>query len=194
MKNFLSWIICWIQWWVGAGCFRCYLVTERCVIHDRYIIIFKISDIVLTTSLYWFMWVEIWNNVFSLGVSQLWLWVVFRITGLADFVHRPDSKQLEEKHYVSETVSVSVLRWGKTPTLLGSLERVSETSCFSSNYLEYQTMDKVRKPSNSVIHHRQNPIESTWIVLYTKKWHLVVRQKFTDVSEKYTAFIFRVEK
>jgi hypothetical protein len=30
-----------------------------------------------------------------------------------------------EKHKVSETGSVSVLRWGKTPTLLGPLERAN---------------------------------------------------------------------
>jgi hypothetical protein len=30
-----------------------------------------------------------------------------------------------KKHNVSETGSVSVLRWGKTPTLLGPLERAN---------------------------------------------------------------------
>jgi hypothetical protein len=34
----------------------------------------------------------------------------FRINGFSDFVHRPDSKELEEKHDVSETGSVSVRR------------------------------------------------------------------------------------
>jgi hypothetical protein len=37
------------------------------------------------------------------------LTVFHRITGFSDFVHRPDSKYLEEKHDVSETGSVSVL-------------------------------------------------------------------------------------
>jgi hypothetical protein len=36
--------------------------------------------------------------------------VVSSITGFSDFVHCSDSKQLEEKHDVSETGSVSVLR------------------------------------------------------------------------------------
>jgi hypothetical protein len=35
---------------------------------------------------------------------------IHRITGFSDFVHRPDSKQLEEKHDISETGSLSVLR------------------------------------------------------------------------------------
>jgi hypothetical protein len=75
------------------------------------------------------------------------------------------------EHDVSETGSVSVLRWmgqGR-PTQLGPLERanlnhwrcllfhlhlrteidpVFETSCC----LEYQTMEKVQKPSNSVLY------------------------------------------
>jgi hypothetical protein len=33
-----------------------------------------------------------------------------RITGFSDFMHRPDSKSLEEKHDVSETGLVSILR------------------------------------------------------------------------------------
>jgi hypothetical protein len=48
------------------------------------------------------------------------------------------------KHDVSETGSVSVLRWGgggKTHIQLGPLER------------EYRTMEKVQKPSNSKLVH-----------------------------------------
>jgi hypothetical protein len=46
-----------------------------------------------------------------------------RINGFLNFVHRPDSKELEDKkHDVSETGSVSVHRWEETPTLLGPLE------------------------------------------------------------------------
>jgi hypothetical protein len=48
-----------------------------------------------------------------------------------------------EKHNVSGTGSVSVLRWGKTPTLLGPLERANQ------NHWP-RTMDKARKPSISV--------------------------------------------
>jgi hypothetical protein len=53
----------------------------------------------------------------------------------------------------------------KTPTLLGTSERaklnpVSET--LFSRYLEFQTIDKSRNPVIlSVIHHRQNPLDST---------------------------------
>jgi hypothetical protein len=39
------------------------------------------------------------------------VYLTHRINGFSDFVHRPDSKELEdEKHDVSETGSVSVLR------------------------------------------------------------------------------------
>jgi hypothetical protein len=48
-----------------------------------------------------------------------------RINGFLDFVHHPDSKGLEDKNDVSETGSVSVLRWGETPSLLGPLERAN---------------------------------------------------------------------
>jgi hypothetical protein len=43
----------------------------------------------------------------------------------------------KDKHNVSETGSVSVLRWGETPILLGPLERVN---------LNHWTMDKNPKP------------------------------------------------
>jgi hypothetical protein len=66
-----------------------------------------------------------------------------------------------EKHNVSETGSVSVVRWGKTPTLLGPLERAHLTwgrkqiqfpkRCVFHCYLgKIRTMDKVRKPSISM--------------------------------------------
>jgi hypothetical protein len=55
-----------------------------------------------------------------------------------------------EKHNVSETGSVSVLRWGKTPTLLGPLERANLNHCQSENPI-----------SLCVIHHCQNPVVST---------------------------------
>jgi hypothetical protein len=63
---------------------------------------------------------EIINIIVSKPPSE-----IHRITGFSDFVHRPGSKQLEQKHDVSETESVSVLRWGETPTLLGPLERAN---------------------------------------------------------------------
>jgi hypothetical protein len=37
--------------------------------------------------------------------------LIYRINRFSDFVHRPDSKELEDKkHHVSETGSVSILR------------------------------------------------------------------------------------
>jgi hypothetical protein len=68
------------------------------------------------------------NSQISEGVDSIgfWRWcITHRITGFSDFVHRPDSKQLQEKHDVSETGSVSVLRWGEIPTLLGPLEKAN---------------------------------------------------------------------
>jgi hypothetical protein len=120
--------------------------------------------------------------------------MIHRITGFSDFVHRPDSKSLEEKRDVSETGSVSVLRWRETLTLLGPLERavvqwwrlalskgpnrvgvslhlktetdpVSETSCFSFNYLESRRWIKSENQVIiCVIHHRQNPMEDDYLL------------------------------
>jgi hypothetical protein len=53
-----------------------------------------------------------------------------RTNGFSDFVHRLDFKELEDtKHDVSESGSVSVLRWGETPTLLGPLENANLNHC-----------------------------------------------------------------
>jgi hypothetical protein len=71
----------------------------------------------------------------------------------------------EKKNNVSETGSVSVFRWGKTPTLLGPLERANlnhwtnwgrkqiqfpKRCFFSLVFRKIRTMDKVRKPNISV--------------------------------------------
>jgi hypothetical protein len=57
-----------------------------------------------------------------------WWWcITHRIAGVLDFVHRPDfnsyKKNEQTQRFVSETGSVSVLRWEETPILLGPLER-----------------------------------------------------------------------
>jgi hypothetical protein len=50
----------------------------------------------------------------------------FRIKGFSNIVHHPNSKELEDKkHDISETGSVSILRWGEAPTLLGPLKRTN---------------------------------------------------------------------
>jgi hypothetical protein len=66
-------------------------------------------------------------------------WITHRITGFSDFVHRPDSKQLEEKH-VSETGSVSALRWRETPPLLGPLERANLNHWTHQNFVFEETL------------------------------------------------------
>jgi hypothetical protein len=50
-----------------------------------------------------------------------------RITRVSDFIHRLDFNNYNKKnkHDLSETGSVSILRWGETPILLGPLERVT---------------------------------------------------------------------
>jgi hypothetical protein len=55
-----------------------------------------------------------------------WRWcITFRITGFVDSVHRLEIL-ITRKQNVSETESVSILRWGReTPTLLGTLERAN---------------------------------------------------------------------
>jgi hypothetical protein len=48
----------------------------------------------------------------------------FRKIGFSDFIHRPGiKKQTKEKHDISETGSVSVLRCGKKPYSVGSLRK-----------------------------------------------------------------------
>jgi hypothetical protein len=56
----------------------------------------------------------------------------------------------KEEHDVSETGSVSVLTWGKIPTLWGPLERASLN--------HWTSLDPI---SLKVIHYRQNPIVTT---------------------------------
>jgi hypothetical protein len=56
-----------------------------------------------------------------------------------------------KEHNVSETDPVSEYRYSNQHNV-SETGSVSETLC----YLEYGTMDKVQKPSNPVIHHRQN--------------------------------------
>jgi hypothetical protein len=67
---------------------------------------------------------EIQAEVVTIG---FWRWyITFRDIGFSDFIHRPGiKKQTKEKHDVSETGSVSILRWRKIPILLGPLERSS---------------------------------------------------------------------
>jgi hypothetical protein len=60
----------------------------------------------------------------------------------------------KKEHDVSETGSVSVLRWGKKPTLWGPLERAS-LNHWSENPI-----------SLKVIHHRQNPTVTTLLFNY----------------------------
>jgi hypothetical protein len=69
------------------------------------------------------------------------------------------------KQDVSETGSVSVLRWGrKTPTQLSPLERTN-----LNHFLEYRKMKKSKNPViMSVIHHRQNLLESTCMITPAK--------------------------
>jgi hypothetical protein len=102
-----------------------------------------------------------------------WWWcITHRINGFLNLLHHPEE---DKKHDISETGSVSILRWGETPTLLGPSERVvqwlrltlskgpnrvgvslhlrmetdpvSETSCFlSSNSLESGQWTKSENP------------------------------------------------
>jgi hypothetical protein len=69
---------------------------------------------------------------FQVDTIGFWRWcITHRDIGFSDFVHRPDFSQIMKKHNVSETGSVSVLRWGKTPTLLGPLERANLNHSFT---------------------------------------------------------------
>jgi hypothetical protein len=65
-----------------------------------------------------------------------------RITGVSDFIHRPDFNNYKKKnkHDVSETASISVLRWGETHILLGPLERAnpSNSVCYTPSSESYR--------------------------------------------------------
>jgi hypothetical protein len=105
------------------------------------------------------------------------LCITLSIIEFEDFVHRLGFK-ITKKQNVSETGSVSVFRWGEGDNLLGSLEivnpnhwttartpkrvylyvflpspenrnRSSFRNFVFSSYLEFRTIDKVHKPSDS---------------------------------------------
>jgi hypothetical protein len=75
-----------------------------------------------------------------------------RINGVSDFVHRPDSKELEDKNTTFLKLDL------RTET-----DPVSETSCsLTSNSLESGRWTKSENPLIlCAIHHHKNPIEST---------------------------------
>jgi hypothetical protein len=122
-----------------------------------------------------FVWLRI-----DINGGLLW---TLRITGFSEFC--PSSGILEtRKHNVSETGSVSVLSWGgETPTLLGLVERANhnhwgrnrvgvspphlrtETSSFRNVvFSSFLNTGWWTRSENlvilSIIHHRQNPVES----------------------------------
>jgi hypothetical protein len=73
-----------------------------------------------------------------------------------------------KKHNVSETGSVSVLRWGKTPTLLGPLERAN-------------------------LNHWSSICNVYWWLWKTKQKELsdAIFQKEREAPQEYTAVNFR---
>jgi hypothetical protein len=124
--------------------------------------------------------VDYWSTANSNAVKgssvNLWLesakceTLLSIITGFLGSVYRPVFYVETRKHNVSETGSISFHRWG-TPSLLGPLERVgvfpphlraetdpiSETLCS----LVSRIPDDGQSPVIlSIIHHRQNPLES----------------------------------
>jgi hypothetical protein len=110
-----------------------------------------------------------------------------RITGFSNFANRPDYKQLEEKtrrfgnwmcfrpQVRGDTYSVGSQwlrlalfkgpkRVGVSPHLRTETDPVSDMSCFSFNYLESENSVIL-----CIIHHRQNPIQSTVLLSRPKK-------------------------
>jgi hypothetical protein len=105
--------------------------------------------------------------------------------GFSDFVHRPDSKELEDKNITFRKLDVFPSSDEGAPTLLGPLERANlnqwtqqsrrlpspedenrsrfrNVVFLSSNSLESGRWTKSENPLIlCVIHHRPNPIEST---------------------------------
>jgi hypothetical protein len=76
----------------------------------------------------------------------------YRITGVSDFIHLPDFNNYKKnnKHDVSETGSVSVLRWGETPILLGPLDwtTLSGTLSYINTWDQVESMRANKKKCN----------------------------------------------
>jgi hypothetical protein len=75
--------------------------------------------------------------------------ITHRITGFSDFVHRPDSKLLEENQDV-QWMRLALSKWpnrvGVFLHLRTETDPVSETSWFSCNYLESGQWTKSENP------------------------------------------------
>jgi hypothetical protein len=72
---------------------------------------------------------EFTKETYCRGLCFLFILVDSPFTGVSDFINRPDFNNYKKKnkHDVSETVSV--LRLGETPILLGPLERANLNHC-----------------------------------------------------------------
>jgi hypothetical protein len=80
----------------------------------------------------------------NLVINPRW---VHRINGFSDFVHRPESKELEDKN---TTFSMGSNRVSGSPHLRKERVPVSETLCFYLLIFKIRTMDEVQKLINSV--------------------------------------------
>jgi hypothetical protein len=102
------------------------------------------------------------TEVFGRGIVKLsGLWTnrpkIHPTQNYCGFGLCPSSSILEtRKHSILETGSVSVLRWGKTPTLLSPLERANP------NHWTRQWAKSKNAVILSIMHHHQNPLESTY--------------------------------
>jgi hypothetical protein len=120
-----------------------------------------------------------------------WMWSVFFFQNYWVSALCPSSGILDNrKHNVPETESVPVLRWGDGDTyFVGSLRKSWP-----------QTLDYGRWPKSghpvilSVIHHRQNPLDSTCFCFLLQR----IRQKTWDCrsvsDEAYKASVINMPK
>jgi hypothetical protein len=106
---------------------------------------------------------------FEVDSIGFWRWcITHRITGVSDFIHRPDFNNYKKKEQTRRfgNWSVSVLRWGETPILLGHLERanlnhwttLSGTLSYINTCDQVESMRANKKKCNKNRHnkHRNN--------------------------------------
>jgi hypothetical protein len=99
-----------------------------------------------------------------------------RINRFSDFVHHPNSKELEDKkHDISETGSVSILRWGETPTLLGPLERANLNHQYY--FLQFHQM-----PINEIVKCISEDFNQTGLQCHTRRDRLKSNHSLTLIQ------------
>jgi hypothetical protein len=118
-------------------------------------------DTLLAVAPFWFLSEPCppWNDSDIVKLSDLWRnhSKIYPTQNFWVFGLCPSSSILEtRKDSISETRYVYILRWGKTPILLSRSERAN-----LNHWTRWWTESK-NAVILSIIHHHQNPLESTY--------------------------------